>query len=30
MGSLGKELSKFLALFVGCFRSQPGFALARI
>ena len=30
IASLGKELSKFLALFVGCFRSQPGFALGRI
>jgi SRSO17 transposase len=27
---LGKELAKFLALFVGCFRSQPGFALALV
>jgi SRSO17 transposase len=27
---LGKELTKFLALFVGCFRSRPGFALGRI
>src|SRR6266852_432253 len=24
---LGKELTKFLAFFVGCFRSRPGFAL---
>ena len=30
MASLGKELTKFLALFVGCFRSQPGFALGRV
>ena len=30
IASLGKELTKFLALFVGCFRSQPGFALGRI
>jgi SRSO17 transposase len=30
IASLGKELTKFLALFVGCFRSQPGFALARV
>ena len=30
IGSLGKELSKFLALFAGGFRSQPGFALGRI
>lgn len=27
---LGKELTKFLALFVGCFRSQPSFALGRV
>ena len=27
IGKLGKELARFLALFVGCFRSQPGFAL---
>ena len=30
IGKLGKELTRFLALFVGCFRSQPGFALVRI
>src|SRR5438874_13725369 len=30
IASLGKELAKFLALFVGCFRSRPGFALLRI
>src|ERR1019366_7384509 len=30
IGSLGKELSKFLGLFAGGFRSQPGFALGRI
>src|SRR5712691_12071399 len=30
IGKLGKELTKFLALFVGCFRSQPGFALGRV
>jgi SRSO17 transposase len=30
IAKLGKELTKFLALFVGCFRSQPGFALGRI
>jgi SRSO17 transposase len=30
IASLGKELTKFLALFVGCFRSQPGFALSRV
>ena len=27
IASLGKELAKFLALFAGCFRSRPGFAL---
>lgn len=27
---LGRELTRFLALFVGCFRSQPGFALGRV
>lgn len=30
IASLGRELAKFLALFVGCFRSRPGFALLRI
>src|SRR5213593_2324005 len=30
IASLGKELRKFLALFVGCFRSRPGFALCLI
>src|SRR5271154_4487028 len=30
IASLGKELVKFLALFVGCFRSRPGFALCKI
>jgi SRSO17 transposase len=30
IASLGKELAKFLALFVGRFRSRPGFALLRI
>lgn len=30
IGKLGKELTKFLALFVGCFRSEPGFALSRV
>lgn len=30
ISSLGKELTKFLVLFVGCFRSQPGFASGRI
>ena len=27
---LGKELAKFLAFFVGCFRSRPGFALGSV
>ena len=30
IGKLGKELTRFLALFGGCFRSEPGFALMRI
>ena len=30
IASLGKELTKFLALFACCFRSRPGFALLRI
>lgn len=30
IASLGRELAKFLALFLGCFRSRPGFALLRI
>jgi SRSO17 transposase len=30
IASLGKELTKYLALFVGRFRSQPGFALGRV
>src|SRR6266404_8817532 len=30
IASLGKELVKFLALFVVCFRSRPGFALCKI
>jgi len=30
IASLGKELVKFLALFAGCFRSRPGFALCKI
>ena len=30
IASLGKELVQFLALFVGCFRSRPGSALAQI
>jgi len=29
IGKLGKELSRFLKLFAGCFRSQPGFALGQ-
>ncbi len=28
--SLGRELVRFLALFVGCFRSRPGIALLRV
>ena len=27
---LGRELTQFLTLFVGCFRSRPGFALGRV
>ena len=27
IASLGKELTKFLALFACCFRSRPGFAV---
>jgi SRSO17 transposase len=27
---MGKELTAFLGLFVGCFRSQPGFAVGRV
>ena len=27
IASMGKELARFLALFAGCFRSRPGFAL---
>jgi hypothetical protein len=30
IASLGKELAKFLALFACCFRSRPGFALAKL
>ena len=30
IGSLGKELAKFLGLFAGLFRSRPGVALLRI
>ena len=30
IASLGKELAKFLALFVGCFRSRPGFSLLQV
>ena len=30
IASLGKELAKFLRLFVGRFRSRPGFALLQI
>src|SRR5205807_4998901 len=30
IASLGKELAKFLALFMGCFRSRPGFALLQV
>jgi SRSO17 transposase len=30
IASLGKELAKFLSLFVGRFRSRPGFALLRV
>jgi SRSO17 transposase len=30
IASLGKELARFLALFMGCFRSRPGFALCKI
>jgi SRSO17 transposase len=30
IASLGKELAKFLLLFVGHFRSRPGFALLQI
>jgi|ERR1700730_14446342 SRSO17 transposase len=30
IAGLGKELARFLALFLGCFRSRPGFALLRV
>jgi SRSO17 transposase len=30
IASLGRELAKFLALFMDCFRSRPGFALLGI
>jgi SRSO17 transposase len=30
IASLGKELARFLSLFVGCFRSRPGFALLQV
>lgn len=30
IASLGKELVKFLGMFVGCFRSRSGFALMQI
>ena len=30
IASLGRELVRFLALFAGCFRSRPGFALLMI
>jgi SRSO17 transposase len=30
IASLGKELARFLSLFVGRFRSRPGFALLQI
>ena len=30
IAGLGKELAKFLALFVGRFRSRPGFALLQV
>ena len=30
IGRMGKELSGFLGLFKGCFRSQPGFVLGRV
>ena len=30
IASLGKELAKFLVLFVGRFRSRPGFALLAV
>jgi SRSO17 transposase len=30
IASLGKELARFLSMFVGCFQSRPGFALLRV
>ena len=30
IASLGRELTPFLALFVGCFRSRPGIALLTV
>jgi hypothetical protein len=30
IASLGKELARFLSLFVGRFRSRPGFALLQV
>ena len=30
LAKMGRELTRFLALFAGCFRSQPGLALVRI
>ena len=30
IASLGRELTQFLALFVGCFRSRPGIALLTV
>jgi hypothetical protein len=30
IAGLGKELTTFLVLFAGCFRSQRGFALSRV
>lgn len=30
IAKVGKELTRFLVLFVGCFRSQPGFVLGGI
>ena len=30
IASMGKELARFLVLFVGCFRSRPGFAVFEV
>jgi SRSO17 transposase len=30
IAALGRELARFLALFAGCFRSGPGFALLKV